>query len=155
LQRYKREANEKREAEERQRQARQHREEQRLASNNSAAWERWVDGRIEAALARDPAFSPFQFDVLGATVADLRMELREEFELAIEETQRSFEAKLAALEQRLKAVPGKLPVVKTFQSGKVFYEGEIVVYDGATYQALRDTGQGVTQFASRALAMTD
>src|SRR5262245_10017092 len=36
---------------------------------------------------------------------------------------------------------GKLPIAKEWQREKVYYEGEVVTYDGATYQALHDTGE--------------
>lgn len=43
--------------------------------------------------------------------------------------QRAFEAKLAAVEEeRLKTVPGKLPVAKIWRPESVTYEGEIVCY---------------------------
>jgi hypothetical protein len=39
---------------------------------------------------------------------------------------------------------GKLPMVKRFKPSQVFYEGDVVVHNGSTYQALCDTGNGVT-----------
>src|SRR5262249_31721033 len=40
--------------------------------------------------------------------------------------------------------PGKLPTAKMFEPGKVYYEGDVAIHNGSTYQALRDTGNGVT-----------
>jgi hypothetical protein len=37
--------------------------------------------------------------------------------------------------------PGKLPIVKLWQPDSVTYEAQVISYDGATYQALRDTAQ--------------
>jgi hypothetical protein len=37
--------------------------------------------------------------------------------------------------------PGKLPLVKLWTPETVFYEGDVVAYDGGTFQAMRDTGQ--------------
>lgn len=37
--------------------------------------------------------------------------------------------------------PGKLPLVKLWIPETVYYEGEVVAYDGGTFQAKRDTGQ--------------
>ena len=37
-----------------------------------------------------------------------------------------------------------MPIAKVFESGKVYYEGEVVVRDGSTFQALRNTGNSVT-----------
>jgi len=36
---------------------------------------------------------------------------------------------------------GKLPIAKEWQREKVYYESEVVIHDGATYQALHDTGE--------------
>jgi hypothetical protein len=43
--------------------------------------------------------------------------------------------------------PGKLPVVKLWTPESVFYEGDVVTFDGATFQAIRDTGQPPTHSA--------
>jgi hypothetical protein len=37
--------------------------------------------------------------------------------------------------------PGKLPLVKLWKPETVFYEGDVVAYDGGAFQAKRDTGQ--------------
>src|SRR6516165_8755386 len=37
--------------------------------------------------------------------------------------------------------PGKLPLVKLWVPETVFYAGDVVAYDGGTFQAKRDTGQ--------------
>ena len=37
--------------------------------------------------------------------------------------------------------PGKLPLVKPWTPETVHYEGDVVAYDGGTFQARRDTGQ--------------
>jgi hypothetical protein len=37
--------------------------------------------------------------------------------------------------------PGKLPLVKLWVPERVHYEGDVVAYDGGTFQAKRDTGQ--------------
>src|SRR5262249_7525238 len=36
---------------------------------------------------------------------------------------------------------GKLPLVKLWVPETVYYEGDVVAYDGGTFQAKRDTGQ--------------
>jgi hypothetical protein len=38
-------------------------------------------------------------------------------------------------------LPGKLPMVKLWAPETVFYAGDVVAYDGGTFQARRDTGQ--------------
>jgi hypothetical protein len=37
--------------------------------------------------------------------------------------------------------PGKLPLVKLWTPETVYYEGDVVAFDGGTFQAKRDTGQ--------------
>ena len=37
--------------------------------------------------------------------------------------------------------PGKLPIVQPWRSETVFYQGDVVTYEGGMFQALRDTGQ--------------
>src|SRR5262249_43510800 len=37
--------------------------------------------------------------------------------------------------------PGKLPTAKAWEPDTVVYEGQVACHAGATYQALRDTGQ--------------
>jgi len=41
--------------------------------------------------------------------------------------------------------PGKLPLVKLWTPETVHYEGDVVAYDGGTFQARRDTGQPPSQ----------
>ncbi len=41
----------------------------------------------------------------------------------------------------LEGPPGKLPVVKIWVEDVVHYEGDVVAFDGGTYQAVRDTGK--------------
>jgi hypothetical protein len=36
---------------------------------------------------------------------------------------------------------GKLPIVREWTRETAFYEGAVVIYDGGSYQALRDTGE--------------
>src|SRR5215471_8176533 len=73
--------------------------------------------------------------------AQERESARKEFKAADAETQRALEAKLAAVEERLKAVPGKLPVAKIWRAESVTYEAQVVCYEGALYQARKDTAQ--------------
>jgi hypothetical protein len=52
-----------------------------------------------------------------------------------------FEAELEQLEQRLKAVPGRLPPVKIWRAEMVVYQAELIAHDGALWQAKCDTAQ--------------
>jgi len=77
----------------------------------------------------------------GEVLGQFRAELTE-FKLVLEEKERAFEAKLSALEERLKSSPGKLPVVKSsWQPESVIYQAEMVAHNGALYQARKDTAQ--------------
>jgi hypothetical protein len=67
--------------------------------------------------------------------------LREELKRALNELTDAFGGQLVALEQRVRASPGKLPVAKLWQPDTVTYEAQVVSYDGASYQALQDTAQ--------------
>jgi hypothetical protein len=78
---------------------------------------------------------------MSMLIAQERQSARTEFKAADEEMQRAHEAKLAALEERLKSVPGKLPVAKIWRAESVTYEAEFVCYGGATWQARKDTAQ--------------
>jgi len=70
-----------------------------------------------------------------------RAQLCEELKRALVELTDALGGQLAALERRLRAVPGRLPVAKTYCPDTVHYAGHVVVHRGATYQALRDTAR--------------
>jgi hypothetical protein len=78
---------------------------------------------------------------MDMVIARERQSARKEFKAADEEMQRAFEGKLAALEERVKAVPGKLPVSKIWREESVTYEGEVASFDGSLWQARKDTAQ--------------
>lgn len=43
-------------------------------------------------------------------------------------------------ERGLEGPPGKLPIVKQWEPGKVYYAGDVIACDGGTFQASTDTG---------------
>jgi hypothetical protein len=98
---------------------RQHQAQQEQTTNNQAAWEKFY----------------------GEVLATERAARQKEVKAAIEEQQRICDAKLQALEQRIKSVPGKLPIAKTWQPETVTYQAEFVSHEGALYQAKTDTAQ--------------
>jgi hypothetical protein len=98
---------------------RQHQAQQEQTVNNQAAWEKFY----------------------GEVLATERAARQKEVKAAIEEQQRICDAKLQALEQRLKSVPGKLPIAKTWQPETVVYQAEFVSHEGALWQARRDTAR--------------
>jgi hypothetical protein len=108
----------------------------KLAALEQASNERWtaIDQHIDR--ARESVVQG-----TGEVLGQFRAELKE-FKPTLEEKERLFDAKLAALEQRLKSSPGKLPVVKSsWQPETVTYQAEMVCYNGALYQARKDTAQ--------------
>jgi glutathione S-transferase len=78
---------------------------------------------------------------MGMVISQERQSARTEFKAAVKEAQRAFEAKLAALEERLKGTPGKLPVAKVWHPESVTYQSEFVCHEGSLYQARKDTAQ--------------
>jgi len=100
---------------------------------------------------------------------EFRIDVERSLKRKSEELQRLFETKLAALEDRVipgargekgecgpmgppgpsgpsgprgeQGPPGKLRVAKAWVPETVFYEGDVVTFDGGTFQARRDTGQ--------------
>jgi hypothetical protein len=109
----------------------------KLVELEQASNERWtaIDQHIDR--ARE---SMLQSN--SEVLTQFRAELHKEFKLVLEEKERAFESKLAALEERLKSVPGKLPVVKSsWQPETVIYQAEMVCHNGALYQACKDTAQ--------------
>ena len=73
------------------------------------------------------AIEAHQRDVAGGA------QLRAEVKRAIEETVDAFGGQLAELEQRLRAVPGRLPVAKTWRPESVSYQAEFVAHEGSLY----------------------
>jgi hypothetical protein len=78
---------------------------------------------------------------LSDVIATERADRQKGVKTTVEQVQHSVEVKLDALEQRLKMVPGKLPVAKTWHPETVVYQAEFVSHEGALYQAKRDTAQ--------------
>jgi syndecan 1/collagen type XXI alpha/collagen type V/XI/XXIV/XXVII alpha len=108
----------------------------KLVELEQASNERWtaIDQHIDR--ARESILQS-----TGEAFGQFRAELKE-FKPTLEEKERVFDAKLAALEERLKSVPGKLPVVKSsWQPESVIYQAEMVAHNGALYQARKDTVQ--------------
>jgi hypothetical protein len=153
-----------REPEAREAQAKQH------ASNNQEAWDRYVDARIEwhlnsrrADVSTDTLPDALH-EALGQVLAEERRQWRRERELIQSEAQRvisDLRAVIAELSSEIRervasikpgaagaagppGPPGKLSIAKQFEPDKVNYEGDVVVHNGATYQALRDTGHDVS-----------
>jgi Collagen triple helix repeat (20 copies) len=44
-------------------------------------------------------------------------------------------------ERGLEGPPGKLPIVKAYEPGQVAYQGDVVVHQGSSWQATKDTAQ--------------
>jgi hypothetical protein len=89
----------------------------------------------------DERFEPLH-RAMGQVMAQERRDRRDEFEAADAKLRNEFEAKFAALEERVKTLlPAKLPIAKAYQPETVHYAGQIVVHKGGAYQALVDTAR--------------
>jgi hypothetical protein len=97
----------------------------------SAFWET-IDQRIAAVVET-------QDDLLVAIVKEARDTTRAEIVKAIGDVQTAVDARLEALERRVRA-PGVLPPIKVWDPRAIFYAGELVTFDGSVFQALANTG---------------
>jgi hypothetical protein len=85
-----------------------------------------VDQRIEAGIAAE---HQLMIDVMGEVLADLKHDPE----------MRGPPGPSGPRGEQ--GPPGKLPLVKLWTPETVYYEGDVVGYDGGTFQAQRDTGQ--------------
>jgi len=154
------------EAAARQREQTQRQTQEREAANAAA---RTAEAQIAALRVELEQQHDVRRDAIVEFVVTEFEELRLDFERSLkrksEELQRLFETKLAALDhvspgargekgecgpmgppgpsgsRGERGPPGKLPVAKPWVPETVFYEGDVVTFDGGTFQARRDTGQ--------------
>ena len=95
----------------------------------SAEWASWTTNQIRSAIEdeRERTF---------ALLAELLARIQREVIPEVVETLPELRGPAGPV-----GPAGKLPIAKEWQREKVYYEGEVATYDGATYQALRDTGE--------------
>jgi hypothetical protein len=102
-------------------------ERERLAS--AEQWANWTTDQIRSAIEAEREQT---FDLLTEVLVRIKKDMIPEVV-----------ATLPALRGPVGPVgpAGKLPIIKKWTRETVFYEGDIVTYDGGRYQALRDTGE--------------
>src|SRR5262245_26551897 len=76
-------------------------------------------------------------DDVAAVSSNLRQQARDAAVAMVAELRTEIEAKIAAVAER----PGKLSIAKTCEPGAVLCRGDLVVHNGATWQAKSDTAQ--------------
>jgi hypothetical protein len=97
-----------------------------------SGWERWLRGHLNTELEN-----------LHRALGQLLAEEREK----LERKTSAFELKLAKLSGAVDVLrgaqppPAKFPTVKAWSEDMIYHEGEIVAFDGGTYQAQRDTAR--------------
>src|SRR5262249_19810761 len=69
-------------------------------------------------------------EATGDVFGQFRAQLRKEFKTAIGELREEFRVGI-----------GRLPIAKTWDPDEVCYRGDVVICDGAVFQALKDTGK--------------
>jgi len=94
-------------------------------------WDRWLRGHFD-----------IEFHKLHRALGQLLAEERQKLERKTSE----FELKIAKLSGAVDVLrgaqpppPAKFPTVKAWSEDMIYHEGEIVAFDGGTYQAQRDT----------------
>jgi hypothetical protein len=102
---------------------------ERETATNAEQWSHWTTNQICSAVENERERT---FELLTELLVRIKKDLIPEVV-----------ATLPALRGPAGPVgaTGKLPIVKDWQPEKVHYEGEVVTHDGATYQALHDTGE--------------
>jgi hypothetical protein len=83
-----------------QREAESRRQQQVQAMSSDANWNRWIDRKIARALDSS-AFNGLQTDVLGAVVAEIRHQLRDEFRRELGEYGRRGDETVRALREEI------------------------------------------------------
>src|SRR5262249_48376470 len=106
-----------------------------------SGWEKWLRAHLDIEHA---AITEEYIETCGYALGVKAEELRAELQAEI----KALELQLDALKTELKRLPagppgppGKMSPAKTWQPDTVFYEGDIVVCAGNTFQALRDTAK--------------
>jgi hypothetical protein len=85
-----------------------------------------------------------QLETVDKAIAAQRRAQRDEiarFGEEISQLRAESHAKLAAHEERMGAISGKLPIARAWSPETVTYQGGFVVHDGACWQAIQDTAQ--------------
>jgi hypothetical protein len=129
---------EKIERERKEREARRQQDDQQgAAARNSEAWNNWAHDRIKEHLLAVMERGGWLCEVIGGALGKKAAEVRKDALAEVATLRRELVEATAKLQERL----ARLPRVEEFQPETVYYTGDVVVCDGATYQAKKDTGQ--------------
>jgi hypothetical protein len=113
-----------------------------LSTDEWAGWEQWLRGHFDIERSR-------LLTSVGEVLGETRNELLDQIEPQLEKQL----GKIAALELKLAELtgavdvlrgkepppPAKFPRVKAWTEDTIYHEGDIVAFDGGTFQARRDT----------------
>jgi hypothetical protein len=98
-----------------------------------SGWDRWLRGHFD-----------IEFNKLHLALGQLLAEERQKLERKTNE----FEVRIARLSGAVDVLrgaqpppPAKFPTVKAWSEDMIYHEGEIVAFNGGTYQAQRDTAR--------------
>ena len=117
-----------------------------IQASAQAQWDEAFDQRWDMKLAEQ--LPPECEDLAGVGGVALyearkftRAHVEQEVARAVAGVRKEMESGFAAMQERMRAATGKLPMVKFWAEGAVAYEGELISDGSNLYQALKMTGQ--------------
>ncbi|MEY9182350.1 hypothetical protein [Bradyrhizobium sp. USDA 313] len=114
-------------------------------SHQSYLLELWKQCLVEmlADVAEVKARHEDAFQAVRANASAAVAEARATYGDTLVRLERTIDERLGRLRKLIEEKDG--PRIKPFEENAIHYEGQLVVYEGATYQALRDTGKAPSE----------